>query len=152
MNQNSAAKTFDQTDEEGVRDLLVGRRVVTAEEGSFPTNDGGWHETASGRLTLDDGRQILVIPNEGGCSCGAGDYSLTSLAKVDNIITAVRLANTTEPSEYDEGPTKYEIFVVADAVEINLLTIDGDDGNGYYGTGYKLIVVAPDSGPSGVSV
>ena len=31
----------------------------------------------------------------------------------------------------------------ADAVEINAVQIDGDDGNGYYGTGYQLIVVRP---------
>lgn len=62
---------------------------------------------------------------------------------MDNIITSVRLDSETDLGEYGEGPTSYRIYVVADAVEINALQIDGDDGNGYYGTGYELIVIPP---------
>jgi hypothetical protein len=94
-------------------------------------------------LPLDDGRHVYVIPNQGGCACSAGDYELTHLASVDNVITSVRLDETAESDEWGEGPKRYSIFVVADATEINLLTIDGDDGNGYYGTGYRLIVAEP---------
>ncbi len=33
--------------------------------------------------------------------------------------------------------------MVADAAEINAVQIDGNDGNGYHGTGYELVVVLP---------
>lgn len=130
--------------------LFLGRRIVAAETGSFPMPPK-YYGTASGRLTLDDGTQVLVSPNEGGCSCGAGDYELAHLATVDNIITAVRLEDDSTGdgvSRYDEVTKEYEtghysIFVVADAQEINVARIEGDDGNGYYGTGYRLVVVKP---------
>lgn len=137
---SSDVKTIYQDEDEEIKALLLGRRVVRAEEGDFQRPESSYYR-ASGRLTLDDGTQILVTPNEGGCSCGAGDYSLTSLASVDNVITAVRVSSETEDTSYGEGPTKYQIFVFADAAEVNLLTIDGDDGNGYYGTGYALTVI-----------
>jgi hypothetical protein len=137
----SQFETLSENDDQKIADLLVGRRIVAAEQGSFKLGLNRWDDEAEGKLTLDDGTVVYVVPHIGGCSCGAGDYSLTSLAKVDNVITSVRLAAEEGPREWDEGPTSYRIYVVADAVEINAVQIDGDDGNGYYGTGYELIVV-----------
>jgi hypothetical protein len=136
-----------ENDEERIADTLVGRRIVRAETGQF--DYGARWTKASGRLELDNGTRVYVVPNEGGCSCGAGDYELTHLASVDNIITSARCTETTTGyGDYGDGPTRYQVFVVADATEINLLTIDGDDGNGYYGTGYRLIVVPSVGGPN----
>jgi hypothetical protein len=137
----SEYQVLSQDDEAETCDLLLGRRIVAAETGSFD-NPRGWG-IASGRLTLDTGTQVLVVPNDGGCSCGAGDYDLAHLAKVDNIITDVRLTVESDASryEYDEPDQRYRIYVVADATEINVMSVDGNDGNGYYGTGYELIVV-----------
>ncbi len=134
---------LDQTAEADIQKLLLGRRIVGAEKGSFDFPGREWREPASGRLTLDDGTQIYVLPNQGGCACSAGDYELTSLATVDNIITSVRLAAEGEKDDWGYGSTSYRIYVVADATEINAVQIDGDDGNGYYGTGYELFVINP---------
>lgn len=40
--------------------------------------------------------------------------------------------------KYDK--TSYKIFVLAADKRIKLLQVDGDDGNGWYGTGYSIIV------------
>ena len=154
MSENQILREHDT---EGIGALLVGRRIVAAETGSFLPigEDNDWYEPARGRLTLDDGTQVLVRPNIGGCSCGAGDYELTHLASVDNVITSVRLVDEStgddksrDGGRYDENGEyitgAYRIFVVADAVEVNILTVEGDDGNGYYGTGYSLIVQLPE--------
>jgi hypothetical protein len=137
MPQGGRVSVLDQEDEGQIRELLMGRRIVSAEAGRFDVPRRSWGR-ASGRLTLDDGTQVLVIPNDGGCACSAGDYSLEHLAAVDNIITDVRV--TDEPGQW-EDEHKYRIYVVADATEINILSVEGDDGNGYYGTGYELFVV-----------
>ena len=137
-----------ETSEQEIRDLLMGHRIVSAEVGSFdlPDDERGWSWTtkASGRLTLDDGTQVLVVPNEGGCACSAGDYELAHLASVDNIITDVRLVAEDVGEDRYEPDTHYRIYVIADAVEINVMSVEGNDGNGYYGTGYELFVVPPN--------
>lgn len=133
-------RSLEETDEAEIQELLTGRRIVAAEMGAFDCRDKhGWKTQASGRLTLDNGTRIYVVPNSGGCSCGSGDYELTSLAAVDNVITSVRLAEEHDERSYEA--ISYRIYVVADAVEINAVQVNGDDGNGYYGTGYELIVV-----------
>lgn len=40
---------------------------------------------------------------------------------------------------YDEK--SYKIFVFCEDTRINLLQVDGDDGNGYYGSGYTIKVL-----------
>ena len=131
---------FTENDEKGIRNLLIGRRIVKAERGEWKQEH--WYDPATGKLTLDDSTIIFVRPNIGGCICGAGDYELEHLATVDNAITDVRLA-TEQNGSYEESKS-YRIYVIADAVEINAVQIDGDDGNGYYGTGYELLVSAPE--------
>jgi hypothetical protein len=138
-------KTLNYGNTEEIAALLTGRRIVAVEQGHFDRpGDDSWGDAITGKLTLDDGTVVLVAPNEGGCACSAGDYALTSLATCDNIITSVRLATETDPEqEWSEPDQSYRIYVLADAVEINAVQIDGNDGNGYYGTGYELIVVVP---------
>jgi hypothetical protein len=146
----NAPEVLNHDDDEEISALLVGRRIVQAELGSFarPEGAGGRvrRDEAQGRLTLDDGTVVLVAPNDGGCSCGAGDYALTMLASWDNVITSVRVAVETDRLEGDllgEPDQTYVIYVVADAGEINAVQISGNDGNGYYGTGFELIVLRP---------
>ncbi len=138
-------KTYDENDEAEIRALLLGRRIVAVQYGDTPRPDGQtWGNMPEGMLTLDDGTQVHVAPNDGACACGAGNYSLASLAAVDNVITSVRTAVEPHPDiPDDEDKNSYRIYVIADNVEINAVQIDGDDGNGYYGTGYELIVVLP---------
>lgn len=133
-------------DEPATRDLLVGRRIIKAETGEFEIPvlpDYTYHMKAAGRLTLDDGTTVLVAPNEGCGGCDAGFYELEHLATVDNAITDVRVATEGESDEYGTFSGSYRVYVMADAVEINAIQVDGNDGNGYYGTGYELFVVPP---------
>jgi hypothetical protein len=118
---------YDQDDKDAIRELLLGHKV---------------EKVADDHLLLDNGTLVRVVPNDGGCACTAGDYWLTELNGVDNIITRVEFEEGT-PKEQDEWgypETSYRIFVIAEDKRFNLLTIDGDDGNGYYGTGYELLV------------
>lgn len=148
-------KHLDHTDHEAIEALLMGRRIVSAEMGNatIPDAQYSWYCTAEGVLTLDDGTHVYVKGNEG-CACSAGDYPLTHLASVDNVITAVRFDDHPGGDEYYRADTDaegdsyegwYRIFVVADAVEVNVVSFEGTDGNGYYGTGYDLWVQRADA-------
>lgn len=149
------AKTYNYGDRAQIRELLMGRRVVAVEmfdslldlRDALDAEDYVWGY-AGGKMTLDDGRVVYVAPNQGGCACSAGDYFLKSLERVDNIITRVDFETVEVPDpDYPDtswaSNTAYRIFVFADNERINLLSVEGDDGNGYYGTGYELVVVAP---------
>lgn len=115
-------KSFSEDDEQRITELLMGHSVAVA---------------GPALLRLDDGTELEIIPNQGGCACSAGDYELTELNGIDNIITRVELTDNDPP---DEGDRSYKIFVYAGDQRVNLATIDGSDGNGYYGTGYEIRV------------
>jgi hypothetical protein len=123
---------LDQSDEEEIAKLLVGRRV---------------EKVADNTLLLDDGTVLEVRGNEGGCSCGAGDYDLTELNSVDNVIMSVAIEDRYKDDEerdedgyWEGGAQIYNIFVYAENEKIKLAEFEGDDGNGYYGTGFDIIV------------
>lgn len=139
-------KTFKEHQEDEIRDLLMGHRVVNVEvfKDEPLRIEGIWGEV-EGKLTLDNGQEVYVVPNKGGCSCSAGDYDLSSLERVDNLITRVDFEAPSEDS-WGEREGTYKIFVLAGHERINLLSIEGSDGNGYYGTGYELAVRQIDGG------
>lgn len=146
-------KFLNDTDESYIRELLMGRRIVevhVADEKERMSIQGryGGTEIASGKLTLDNGREIYVIPNEGCGGCTSGWYDLKSLERVDNIITRVdfEVESSDDVDYYNEYSSErvYRIFVLAGHERINALTVEGDDGNGYYGTGYELVVIDPN--------
>jgi len=139
--KRNAVKTFKESQEDEIRDLLMGHRIVNAEVFTEGVRIEGTYSEARGKLTLDNGQEVYVVPNEGGCSCGAGDYSLSSLDRVDNLITRVDFEATDEGPDQWEKDTVYRIFVLAGHERINLLSVAGSDGNGYYGTGYELMVI-----------
>lgn len=70
------------------------------------------------------------------------------IASVNNAITNVEFVNEYEDSDYDDFDDEYyqhyKIFVIADGMTTELLDVYGTDGNGYYGTGYKIDVYLPD--------
>jgi hypothetical protein len=118
-------ETIGHYQEDKIKNLFIGRKVVKA-EGS--------------ELTLDDGTVLQVIPNDGGCSCGAGDYYLDNISKFDNVITNVEVkAVPYSDSEWDSGYT-YQLFVYSGGISTSVADIKGDDGNGYYGTGFEIYV------------
>lgn len=112
----------DATEQEGVRDLLMGRTVRLDTK----------HE---GVLILDDGTRLKIEPNEGCGGCTAGWYEIDGLNEAPNAITRVDF-NLREEGSNDV----YEIFVYSEASPVvNLLTVSGYD-NGWYGTGYRIKV------------
>ena len=108
----------------GITALLEGHKVVKADD----------HH-----LILDDGT-ILLLPDWEECCAG---YDLTELNGIDNIITKVEFLDDPDsedcPGRHD-GPGTYKIFVYAENVKVNLATWEGTDSNGYYGTGYEIVV------------
>jgi hypothetical protein len=109
-------EAYDENDAAAIEQLLVGRKV---------TKVGDDH------LLLDDGTLLKLIGHEGGCACSAG---------VDNVITRVEIADERTADAAHEYGGHWRIFVFADNERINLATFTGDDGNGYYGTGFEVLV------------
>lgn len=117
------SRVLTETDQAEIVELLMGRRVEKVDE-----------ET----LLLDNGIRLTLWGHEGGCSCGAGDYELTQLNGIDNVITRVQLVDDPDGDDHPNGEGVYQIFVFAGDQRINLATFEGTDGNGYYGTGYNI--------------
>lgn len=107
--------------EEAIKNLFIGKMVTKAE---------------SNELTLSDGTVLQIIPNEGGCVCGAGDYWLENINKFENVITNVEVKENTA----EDDCTVYQLFVYSGGVSTSVADIKGDDGNGYYGTGFDIYV------------
>jgi len=134
-----------ETDQEAITNLLLGRKVT---------------KVADDHLLLDDGTVLKFIGHEGGCSCGAGDYDVTALNGVDNVITDVKFdyhpagdfipyesheGDEIDPRNCPYGPSEdwkghYRIWVYAENEKVNLMEVTGSDGNGYYGTGFGILV------------
>ena len=123
--------TLDQDDEKEIKELLLGHRVA---------------RIAVDHMELDDGTVIKIVPNEGCGGCTSGWYGLDQITEVDNIITHVECEETDNVAindGWDDTEYTYRVFVVAEDKRINLYSVSGDDGNGYYGTGYELLVRYP---------
>lgn len=136
---------IDHFEIEAIRQALMGRRIVqvaTHNPSEPQWRVDGVYGFAGGRLTLDDGTVLYVYPNEGCGGCSSGWYDIEALQTCDNIITSVdvEVEDTTTPDAYLRD-TRYSIFVLAEDKRIEAVTIVGDDGNGYYGTGFRLAVV-----------
>lgn len=116
-------KELDYTQENEIKDLLLYRRIVKAE------ND---------TLYLDNGMELIVCGNIGCGGCASGNYSVTELNDCDNAITNVEFCRDEDVEDSDY--TSYKIFVYAEDKRIKVLQVDGTDGNGWYGTGYSIIV------------
>lgn len=128
-----------EDDQDDIAELLMGRKVVKADDE---------------HLILDNGTVIKAIGHDGGCACNAGCYDLSVLNGVDNIITKVEFdyrpasdgdypmkAGRRHPDDpEDEWTGYYRVFVYAENQRINLMQFDGTDGNGYYGTGFAILV------------
>ena len=104
-----------------LKDLLIGHSIVKVNENT---------------LELDNGTQLEFIGNDG-CCCGAGEYDITELNECKNVITNVEFEDEANNSGWGDAHS-YKIFVYAENKKIKLLQCDGDDGNGYYGTGYHI--------------
>jgi len=133
-------RRLNQDNEEEITRLLVGHKVTKVDDE---------------HLILDNGTVIKAIGHDGGCACSAGCYDLSVLNGVDNVITRVDFdyhpagdddpwdgpneAKRCDPQQ-DNYTGHYRIFVFAENQQINLMQFDGSDGNGYYGTGFEILV------------
>ncbi|MCL2632554.1 MAG: hypothetical protein FWD45_05675 [Coriobacteriia bacterium] len=122
-------KIISHEDTDKIMDLLMFRTIEKVDDNC---------------LYLDNGVTLEIIPNRGGCDCGAGDYYLTALNHVKNAITYVNFVEDEvtdlKTSEYRQV---YSIYVYAEHYQL-LASCEGDDGSGYYGTGYDIHVTFPD--------
>ncbi len=117
---------IDHYETDKIKKVLIGRRILIAKEST---------------LILDDGTILQIVPNQGGCSCGAGDYYLDNINKFDNVITDVEVKTFGgEAGMWGEDAHTYQLFVYSGGISTSVADISGDDGNGYYGTGFELYV------------
>lgn len=117
-------KTLNEYDENEIKEWLFARKIIKVENNI---------------LFLDNGIELKVIANEGCGGCNAGWYAITELNGCDNAITNVELVCDDDTKDKCDS-TSYKIFVFTEDKRIKVLQVDGDDGNGFYGTGYSIIV------------
>lgn len=125
---NDKPEYVEHSQTERISALLLGRKVTKVNDHI---------------VQLDNG-MVLEFPNtDGGCACSAGCYDVTALNSVDNVITNVEF-DYSPGVDYGDGEGHYKIFVFCGDDRINLVTYEGDDGSGYYGTGFTLYVTVPE--------
>lgn len=122
---NTSNYTLYEGEEDRIKELLMYRKIVKVEGDT---------------LLLDNGTSLEFCGNEGCGGCSSGNYDVTELNGCDNIITNVEF--TCDDGEYEDD-LSYKIFVYAENQKIKLVQVDGNDGNGYYGTGYYINVKVP---------
>jgi len=119
----------DDSTREELNAVLVGRTVVSVGED---------------QLLLDDGTELRIVPNEGGAVCGCGAYEITGLNDCDNVITGAKIVVDKHlPESHEDDHHIYQLFVFSGHKKINLLTVEGTDGTGMYGTGFTIYVYPP---------
>lgn len=117
--------------EKGIKNLLLYRKILRVDKDT---------------LYLDNGVELQVLPNEGCCGCGNGWYGIEELNGCDNAITNVEFeCDRINPDDNWSKEYSYKIFVYAEDTKIKIVQVDGDDGNGYYGTGYSIRVKMSDN-------
>lgn len=127
-------RSIYHSDKEALVELFVGKSVVSVEMG------GQWDP---GKLVLSDGTKLEIVGNDGCGGCSAGHYWLTELNECENIITNVEVVfedYNPDSNYYSDPEGTYHLFVYAGHQKINLASIEGSDGNGWYGTGFWIEV------------
>lgn len=126
---NAHCYELSHCDEEKIKELLLYRKIVKVEDD---------------KLYLDNGIELQILPNEGCGGCNSGWYGIEELNSCDNAITNVEFeCDKLNPNDNWSAEYSYKIFVYAEDTKIKVVQVDGDDGNGYYGTGYSIKVKIP---------
>lgn len=118
--------TLNQRSDDGFYTRLLRGRYVTSIDNDV--------------ITLDNGTELRIWGNDGCMSCSSGSYWLEQVFKRGNSKARIMSAYV-DCDEDDKDPsTVYTIFVMVDGNphHLPLATVRGDDGNGYYGTGFTL--------------
>lgn len=123
------------SDSKAIAALFVGRKIVVT-------------DLSEQTLTLDNGVKLRIRPNEGSEFSG-GDYFLDSICDFEHAITSVKVESK-ETADYKRS-TQYTLFVYAAGVKVGnaaknkvkgkVAVVSGDDGNGYYGSGFTIEVI-----------
>jgi len=124
---------FKNNPTEDLNKLLVGKSVVSADKDS-------------GVAILSDGTKLFVEANEGGCSCGSGDFFLERLSSVSNAIMSVKASDRFDREGESGKKEVFEVFVYTEGVDSGetFIEVAGDIGSGYYGSGFTITVTLPD--------
>lgn len=106
-------------------------------KGRYVTNIGEY-----GTITLDNGTELDIDGNEGCGGCENGRYWLEETYKRGNSRARIMSAHVGYDEDDEAALSVYTIFVMVDGnpSQLPLATVRGDDGNGYYGTGFTLTV------------
>ena len=138
---------YNENNVEELREALIGRSVASVQLGGELPQVSEYRYLShipQGKITLDDGAVLVLGGNIGGCSCGSGDYELTRLNDMPiNGIMNVEITDeviSDDPYSYGQEHI-YRIFVLAQDERFELAAFEGDDGNGYYGTGFWFTVL-----------
>lgn len=124
---NSHTYTLGYDEEEKIKELLMFRKIIRVDNNT---------------LYLDNGIELEILPNEGCGGCPSGWYDIEEINGCDNAITNVEFECECTDEEWQEDYS-YKIFVYAEDTKIKIVQVDGSDGKGYYGTGYKIRVKIP---------
>lgn len=97
-------------------------------------------------MILDDGTCLEFEPNIG-CDCGSGQYYITSMFErgtpTARIMSAeVEVDSVDESDEYSD--LVYTLFVIVEDERLPLVECQGNNGNGYYGSGFTVRVTVPE--------
>lgn len=119
--------TVEHYETNRIKELLLYRKIIKVEGDT---------------LYLDNGVELEICPNQGCGGCYSGWYELTELNGCDNAITNVEFAcdDILALNSHSYNDTAYKIFVFAENKKIKIMQVEGSDGNGYYGTGYSILV------------
>ena len=134
----------DATDE--IAKILTGRQIVDAGTKTFLTESyygRDYHEERD-YLALDDGTTLLIEANTGCGGCSSGNFWVNSVAAFPNVITRVEVMDKDDRNA-DGAEEVIEIHVYAEGASATVVSAAGDTGNGYYGRGFSIRVVAPDA-------
>ena len=93
-----------------------------------------------GIITLDDGTELYIHGNEGCGGCESGWYWLENVYKQGSRRARIMSAYVAYGEDDEDAPSVYTLFVMVDGnpTQLPLATVRGDNGNGYYGTGFTL--------------
>lgn len=132
--------TLNQSSDAGLYTKLLRGRYVTSID--------------NGTITLDDGTELYIHGNDGCGGCESGWYWLEQVYKQGSRNARIMSAFVDYDEDDKEPPSVYTLFVMVDGnpTQLPLATVRGDDGNGYYGTGFTLTAtVKPRPAPPTVT-
>lgn len=118
--------TLNQDSDDGLyTQLLRGRYVTSIDDGT---------------ITLDDGTELYIHGNKGCGGCESGWYWLENVYKQGSRQARIMSAYVAYGEDDEDAPSVYTLFVMVDGnpTQLPLATVRGDNGNGYYGTGFTL--------------